>query len=139
MPYLIDQWRKTHPGRELADQQVFTQPWPATAKQRTAGRRDKVIHYQYRADRARRTLRGIDEQIAKAEKAVAGQVPIKRNRFVALSGGDRTVNRELEAKTRALAEIKGYTTNLTDQSAEFVIGAYQPTLARRESLPDVQT
>jgi len=40
------------------------------------GRRDKVIYYQYRHDRARRTLRGIDEQVAKAEKAVAGQARI---------------------------------------------------------------
>ena len=27
----------------------------------------RVIHYQYRHDRARRTLRGIDEQVAKAQ------------------------------------------------------------------------
>jgi transposase len=30
----------------------------------------------------------------------------------------------LEAKTRALAGWKGYTTNLVDQPADFVIGAY---------------
>ena len=44
--------------------------------------RDQVIYYQYKADRARRTLRGIDEQVAKAEKAVAGTTPVKRNRLV---------------------------------------------------------
>jgi hypothetical protein len=32
-----------------------------------------VISCQYRADRGRRTLRAIDEQAAKAEKAVAGK------------------------------------------------------------------
>jgi hypothetical protein len=48
-----------------------------------------------------RTLRGIDEQVTKAEQAVAGKTPVKRNRFVQLSGGTRTVNRELEEKTRA--------------------------------------
>ena len=37
---------------------------------------------------------------------------MKRNRFVRLSGGTRTVNRELEAKARALAGLKGYVTNL---------------------------
>ena len=83
-----------------------------------------MIHYQYRADRARRTLRGIDEQVGKAEKAVAGKVAVKRNRYVQLAGGTKSVNRELEAKTRALAGWKGYTTNLVDQPAEFVIGAY---------------
>ena len=34
--------------------------------------RRRTIFYQYRAGRARRTLRGIDQQITKAEKAVAG-------------------------------------------------------------------
>jgi hypothetical protein len=91
---------------------------------------DQVIYYQYRRDRARRSLRGIDEQVAKAEKAVAGQVPLKRNRFIQLSAGAPTVNRELEAKARDLAGLKGYITNLqacpdgTPVTAEFVIGAY---------------
>ena len=57
-------------------------------------------------------------------------MPIKRNRFIQLSGDTHTVNRELEAKARALAGIKGYITNLaacpdgTPITAEFVIGAY---------------
>jgi hypothetical protein len=106
---------------------VFTQPWPAGPD---GGRRDQVIYCQYRHDRARRTLRGIDEQVAKAEQAVAGKVPVKRNRFIQLSGGTRSVNRELEEKARALAGLKGYVTNLracpdgTPVTAEFVIGAY---------------
>ena len=66
----------------------------------------------------------------KAEQAVTGKAPVKRNRFIQLSGGTRTVNRELEAKARALAGIKGYVTNLracpdgTPITAEFVIGSY---------------
>jgi hypothetical protein len=44
---------------------------------------------QWRRDRARRTLRGIDEQVAKAAKAVAGLAPVKRNRFIALDGRSR--------------------------------------------------
>jgi hypothetical protein len=127
VPYLVAQWRRDHPGQDIPDGQVFTQPWPAGPR---GGRRDQVIYYQYRADRARRTLRGIDEQVTKAEKAVQGKTPVKRNRFVQLSGGTRTVNRELEAKARALAGLKGYVTNLracpdgTRVTAEFVIGAY---------------
>jgi hypothetical protein len=38
-------------------------------------------------------LRGIDEQVAMAEKAVAGKTPVKRNRFIQLSGGTRSLNR----------------------------------------------
>jgi hypothetical protein len=129
-PYAVARWRREHPGQDLPDGRIFTQPWPAAGAQKAAGRRDKTIYYQYRADRGRRTLRGIDEQVAKAEKAVAGLVPVKRNRFISLAGGQHSVNRELEAKARALAGLKGYTTNLaacpdgTPVTAEFVIGAY---------------
>lgn len=56
-----------------------TQPWPAGP---TDNRRDQVIHYQHKSDRARRTLPGIDEQVAKVENAVAGKVLVKRNRFI---------------------------------------------------------
>jgi len=147
VPYVVKQWRREHPGEQIPDGQVFTQPWPAGPN---GGRRDQVIYYQYKADRARRTLRGIDEQVAKAEKAVAGNAPVKRNRFIQLSGGTRSVNRELEEKARALAGIKGYVTNLracpdgTPVTAEFVIGSYHqlfevemvfPQLAKRAVRP----
>jgi len=69
---------------------------------------DNVIYYQYRHDRARKTLRGIDEQVAKAQRAVDGHAPVKRNRYIQLSGATKSVNRQLEAKTRALAGWKGY-------------------------------
>ena len=124
VPQVIAEWRDKHPGQEIPDGQVFTQPWPATSAEKARGIPDRVIYYQYRHDRARRTVRGIDEQVAKAEKAVAGTAPVKRNRFIKLSGATKTVNRDLEAKARALAGIKGYTTNLVDQSAQFVIDAY---------------
>ena len=124
VPQVICGWRAQHPGQQIPDQQVFTQPWPATTAEQARGIPDRVIYYQYRHDRARRTLRGIDEQVGKAEKAVAGKVSVKRNRFIKLTGAEKSVNRDLEAKARALAGIKGYTTNLTSQTAEFVIGAY---------------
>jgi Transposase DDE domain len=124
VPQVITEWRDKHPGQEIPDQQVFTQPWPATASEKARGIPDRVIYYQYRHDRARRTWRGIDEQVTKAEKAVAGNAPVKRNRFIKLTGATKSVNRDLEAKARALAGIKGYTTNLTDQTPEFIIGAY---------------
>jgi hypothetical protein len=66
--------------------------------------RDEVICYQYRAGRARSTLRGMDEQVAMAEKAVAGKSPVKRNRFIQLSGGTRSVNRGAEGQSRGLGE-----------------------------------
>jgi transposase len=122
--YVVAQWRREHSDEQIPDGQVFTQPWPASTIEKARGRRDKTIYYQYCADRARRTLRGIDEQVRKAENAVAGKAPVKRNRFIALDGATKSVNRDLEAKARALAGIKGYTTNITNPTPEFVIGSY---------------
>jgi hypothetical protein len=142
VPYQVDQWRREHPGQEIPDGYVFTQPWPAGPSSK---RCDQVIYYQYKADRARRTLRGIDEQVAKAAKAVAGLAPVKR-----LDGTAKSVNHELEAKARALAGLKGYVTNLqactdgTPVTAEFVISSYRrlfqiemvfPQLAKRAVRP----
>jgi transposase len=127
MPYLPDvvrEWRDKHPHEAIPDQLVLTQPWPATSSEKARGIPDRMIHYQYRHERARRTLRGIDEQVAKAQRAVDGHAPVKRNRYIQLTGATRSVNRTLEAKTRALAGWKGYTTNLIGQPPEFIIDAY---------------
>jgi hypothetical protein len=127
IPYVVQTWRDHHPDTEFTDGQIFVQPWPAGPKDK---RRDQIHYYQWKADRARRTLKGIDEQVAKAENAVAGKTAIKRNRFVHLDRGTKSVNRDLEAKARALSGLKGYITNLTacpdgtPVTAEFVIGAY---------------
>jgi hypothetical protein len=127
VPYIVAQWRREHPGQEIPDGHIFTLPWPAGPSSK---RRDQVIYYQYRADRARRTLRGIDEQVTKAARAVAGLAPVKRNRFITPDGAAKSVNRELEAKARDLAGLKGYVTSLaacpdgTPVTAGFVIGSY---------------
>jgi len=124
LPNVIAEWRDKHPDQPIPDGLVLTQPWPATSGEKARDIPDRVIYYQYRHDRARRTLRGIDEQVAKAQRAVDGKAPVKRNRYIQLSGATKTVNRTLEAKTRALAGWKGYTTNLVIQDAHFVIDAY---------------
>ena len=141
IPYLPDvvrEWCDKHPDEAIPDGLVLTQPWPATAAEKARGIPDRVIYYQFRHDRARRTLRGIDEQVAKAERAVDGHAPVKRNRYIQLSGATKTVNRQLEAKTRALAGWKGYTTNLTGVGSDFVIDAYHQLWHIEKSLPDVQ-
>lgn len=125
VPDVVREWRDKHPDRVIEDGQIFTQPWPATTTEKTRGIPDRVVYYQYRHDRARRTLRGIAEQVAKAEKAVGGRAPVKRNRFIKLTGATKSVDRELEAKARGLAGLKGYSTNIVEQNPEFVIGAYR--------------
>src|SRR5262245_29660018 len=124
LPDVVREWRDKHPEEAIPDGLVLTQPWPATSSEQARGIPDRVVHYQYRHDRARRTLRGIDEQVVKAQRAVDGHAPVKRNRYIQLSGATKSVNRTLEAKTRALAGWKGYTTNLVDQPATLVIDAY---------------
>jgi Transposase DDE domain len=124
LPDVVREWRDKHPGEAIPDGLVLTQPWPSTSAEKVRGIPDRVIHYQFRHDRARRTLRGIDEQIAKAQRAVDGHAPVKRNRYIQLTGATKSVNHTLEAKTRALAGWKGYTTNLVGQPATFVIDAY---------------
>jgi hypothetical protein len=125
IPYVVRDWREQHPDTDIPDGHVFVQPWPAGP---TDKRRDHTFLYQYRADRARSSLRGIDQQITKAANAVAGKTAINRNRYVRLTGATKTVNRDLEAKNRALAGIKGYVTNLPDPDPDHVIGAYSRLL-----------
>ena len=117
---------------------VLTQPWPATSSEKARGIPDRVIHYQYRHDRARRTLRGIDEQVAKAERAVDGHAAVKRNRFIKLTGATKSVNRELEAKTRALAGLEGLHHQPDRPARRVRHRRLSPAVAHREGLPDVQ-
>jgi len=119
--YQVAEWCRQHPREPIGDGQIFTQPTVMGTK---ADPRRRTVFYHYRTGRARRTLKGIDQQIAKAEKAVAGQAAVKRNRFIQLTGATKSINRDLETKTRALAGLKGYTTNLEAPNAEYVMDAY---------------
>jgi len=139
--YAVKQWRREHPGLGIPDGHVFTQLWPAGPD---GGRRDQLICCQYQADRARRTLRGIGEQVKKAGQAVAGKAPVKRNRFIQLPAGSRSVNRELGQKARAVAGLKGCVTNLPACPDGTPVTAVRdrrlpPALPDREKLPDGQS
>jgi len=37
VPDVVRRWRDSHPGLEVPDGQVFTQPWPATAAEKARG------------------------------------------------------------------------------------------------------
>ena len=121
--YPIRKWMEDHPGQAPANGMILS--WPVYDGPAGA-RRKAITYYQYREARAKRTLRGIDQQVAKAKKAVAGKAPVKRNRFVGITGEQRFLKHDLEAKARDLAGWKAYITNLTPESAsaDYVIGAY---------------
>ena len=60
--YQLEQWQKTHPGQDPVDQMILTQPW---ARGSLEAQQSETIYYQYRADRARRSLRGSMNRSAK--------------------------------------------------------------------------
>jgi hypothetical protein len=121
IPGVISDWLTSHQGATPDDGLILIQP---STTGPTGDLRRWVTYYQYQHGRARRSLRGIDQQVGKAQNAVLGKTPIKRNRFVRLTGGTRTVNRSLETKARTLAGWKPYVTNMVDAEPGFIINAY---------------
>lgn len=77
LPYVIYNWRKQNPGVEYVHDQIWQQTDP--------GRQAKGIKpcreiYHYSADRARRTIKGIDESLRKANNIADGQArPVRDN------------------------------------------------------------
>lgn len=126
IPAPIAKWREENPGKDYVDGQIWRQENHAS---KAAGQRvgvvESVIYYQYSKDRARRTRRGVKEQLDKARRAVEGKIPVKRNRYVDLRAPDKRVNQALADKHLALAGIKGYETNRLDLDAGAVIGFYR--------------
>lgn len=123
VPEVIDTWRRKHPDTTYTHGQIWTQPSASDGRKHAPP--NSVTHFQYSHDRARRSLRGIEEQIIKAKRAVDGETAIKRNRYIDLAAPNKKVNYALAAKHRALAGIKGYETDLTTLPAEEVIGHYR--------------
>jgi hypothetical protein len=102
---------------------VFTQPWPATQTQKAKGRRDKLIYYQYRADRARRPARdrraGRQGREGRRGQGLGQAEPVHHARRWREVGEPRPRGQGPWA-----GGLKGYTTHLANPSSEFVIGAY---------------
>ncbi len=97
---------------ELIDQQIIT-----------VQQEGYRIIYQYRAKRAALDLRNIEKQIAKARKALSGQISTNRTKFLSVIASKKQLNQKLIDKEKALAGIKGYITNL-DIPNEEVISKY---------------
>jgi hypothetical protein len=70
----------------------------STSKSYRSRRRD-ARHFPG-PSRAAAPLNDIDEQVATVEKAVAGEIPVKRNQFIQLADSTRKINPALEAKTQ---------------------------------------
>lgn len=124
VPEVICNWHESHPQAAVPDGLVLTQREPASPADRARDIADHTVFYQYRQVRARRSLNGIDHQIAKAEQAVEVQSAAGRNRYIQQAGETLSVNREVEAVQRMLAGWMCYTTNSTRHKPAFMIDAY---------------
>lgn len=109
VPYEIAEYQKTG---ELSDQQIVVSHYE-----------DYRVIYQYRAKRAALDLRNIEKQVTKAKKALSGQIPIYKTKFLSVKAKNKQLNQKLIDKAYALAGIKGYVTNL-DVPDEEVIAYY---------------
>ena len=123
VPEVIEKWRHNNPSVDYTHGQIWTQASASDGRKHATP--NTVTHFQYSHDRARRSRRGIDEQVAKAKRAVDGDIAIKRNRYIDLSAPNKKVNYALAAKHRALAGIKGYETDLVTLPAHEVIAHYR--------------
>jgi len=109
VPYDIAEFQKTSP---MVDQQIVV-----------AHQGGYRVIYQYRAKQAALDLRNIEKQVTKAKKALSGQIPTYRTKFLTVKARSKQLNQKLIDKARALAGIKGYVTNL-DMPDEDVITYY---------------
>jgi transposase len=69
-----------------------------------------VHHYSYRRDR--RDNYTLDKQVEKAQKIADGTRPLRKDRFVKLNGTHPSVDQALVDRTRQLAGLKGYVSNI---------------------------
>lgn len=109
IPYELTEYQK---AGDMIDQQIVV-----------SQQKGYRVIYQYRTKRAALDLRNIEKQIAKAKKAINGQIPSNRMKFLTIQATSKQLNQKLIDKARALAGIKAYVTNL-DIPDEEVIAYY---------------
>ena len=121
-PYPIFKWGSDNPGVEYRHDQIWVSHDPGSPAK---GIRPSKTIYHYSADRARRTVKGIDESLRKAKNIAEGRTPVKRNRYVKMGQTTKEVNRELASRHRELAGIKCYVTSRINDDPMEIIGYYR--------------
>lgn len=88
--------------------------------------RTRRVVYSYSFKRHKRDDRTINAQIAKAEKVATGAAPLKKTRFLKVSGAAKELDQATIDRARQLAGLKGYVTSLgvETMSGAGVIAAY---------------
>jgi len=88
--------------------------------------RTRRVLYQWTFKRQKHDDKTINAMVAKAEKIAAGDTPMRKARFLKVTGGSKELDEKRVERARQLAGLKGYVTNLPVQtmSGQDVIAAY---------------
>ncbi|WP_431521101.1 IS1634 family transposase [Citricoccus muralis] len=88
--------------------------------------RARRVVYHYSFQREKRDNYSLNKQIEKAEKVASGARPVRKDRFVKLTGKKPGVDWALVERARQLLGLKGYVTNISPQVLEggAVVAAY---------------
>ena len=103
-------WRRDHPGRADPRRARVHPAAGPPGRPTSAGTRSSTTSTRPIGPGA--PCAGSTSRSPRPRRPSPGRPPVKRNRFIKLFGGTKSVNRALEAKARALAGLKGYVTNL---------------------------
>jgi len=84
------------------------------------------VVYQWKFKREQHDNKAINAMVTKAEKVADGTRPMRRDRFVKVTGVSKGVDWALVERARQLAGLKGYVTNLpaATMDSAAVIAAY---------------
>jgi transposase len=88
--------------------------------------RPRRVVYQWKFTREQHDNKAINAMIERAEKIAAGRAPLKKARFLKVTGATKELDQATIDRARQLAGLKGYVTNLpiTAMDGAAVIAAY---------------
>src|SRR5699024_11286533 len=107
-PYDLAEHFEAH-GTFFEDGQILEST--RTMGSRSDARQRRVV-YQWTFKRQKRDDRNINKMDESAEKIADSQAPVKRTRFLKVTGADIQLDQASNDRARQLAGIKGYVTHI---------------------------
>ncbi|MFL1375863.1 MULTISPECIES: IS1634 family transposase [unclassified Nocardiopsis] len=121
-PYDLAEYLETR-GNHFTDGQTIE-----TIRRMGTGKkvRQRRVVYQYSFSRFQHDNRAINAMITRAEAVACGERPLKKDRFVKVTGASKGVDWDLVERARFAAGLKGYVTNIGVEvmTGEQVVAAY---------------
>ena len=105
---LIVNWKGKRNYMTLDMESVLTRPRPRPRQRRSVGSATELSTTNTATTGPGAPCAASTKQIAKAQRAVDGHAPVKRNRYIQLTGATKSMTRNTGAKARALPGRKGY-------------------------------